>query len=386
VRNPYDVVVVGAGLAGLECARRLGESGFRTLLLDRKPAVTCAVSTTGIFVRRTLEDFDLPATDLGPAIRDVALYSPARRVLRFHSERDEFRIGRMIPLYSHYLERCCRAGVQFLSGARFCGFSPGPQLSAVQIELDGLAFSIFTRFVVGADGARSCVARHLGLDRNRKFVAGYEEVWRGVSFESPPSLHCFLDPLLAPGYLAWVAHDGEETHIGVGGYLHRFPPVRALESFCRNLPQGMSLQRATRVAQRGGLVPVGGVLPRIANSHGLLVGDAAGAPSPLTAGGLDACLRLSGHAANVMAAYLTSRDPVVLNAYSGARFRARFFSRLWMRRLFATAQSAWPLELAVMLLRLPLLSGFARHIYFGRGSFPDVEPLPLPHPALQTLR
>jgi glycine/D-amino acid oxidase-like deaminating enzyme len=33
----FDVVVVGAGLAGLQCARLLGERGFRVLLVDRKP-------------------------------------------------------------------------------------------------------------------------------------------------------------------------------------------------------------------------------------------------------------------------------------------------------------------------------------------------------------
>ena len=52
-----DVLVVGAGLAGLECARRLGQAGARVLLADRKPTVDHAVHTTGIFVRRTLESF-----------------------------------------------------------------------------------------------------------------------------------------------------------------------------------------------------------------------------------------------------------------------------------------------------------------------------------------
>jgi flavin-dependent dehydrogenase len=383
VTESCDVIVVGAGLAGLECARRLGEAGLRTILVERKSAVTNAISTTGIFVRRTLEDFDLPASDLGPAIRDVAVYSPARRVLRFPSQHDEFRIGRMAPIYQHYLDRCRRAGVLILCGARFTGFRAGNQSSLAKLEHHGRPLSVTTKFLVGADGARSRVARRLGLDRNREFVGGYEEIWRGASIEGPPTLHCFLDPKLAPGYLAWVAHDGEETHIGVGGYLHRFNPVQALEEFRRSSPSGINLEHAQLIGRRGGLIPVGGVLPRIANRHGLLVGDAAGAPSPLTAGGLDACLRLSGHAARVIAAYLSVGDPAVLHAYSGARFRTRFVSRLWMRRLFSNARSAWALELGVALLRLPFLSSLARHVYFGRGSFPDVEAVPLPRPVLQ---
>src|SRR5690242_6691669 len=90
-----DVLVVGAGLAGLECARRLGEAGARVLLADRKPAVDHAVHTTGIFVRRTLESFALPGDCLGPPVRRVLLYSPGGRALELESPHDEFRVGRM---------------------------------------------------------------------------------------------------------------------------------------------------------------------------------------------------------------------------------------------------------------------------------------------------
>jgi len=34
-----------------------------------------------------------------------------------------------------------------------------------------------------------------------------------------------MEPRLAPGYLAWVVHDGAETHVGVGGYPARFDPA-----------------------------------------------------------------------------------------------------------------------------------------------------------------
>src|SRR5688500_7855547 len=86
-----DVLVVGAGLAGLECARRLGEAGASVLLADRKPTVDHAVHTTGIFVRRTLESFDLPEDCLGPPVRRVALYSPRGQSLTLESPHDEYR-------------------------------------------------------------------------------------------------------------------------------------------------------------------------------------------------------------------------------------------------------------------------------------------------------
>ncbi len=74
-----DVVIVGAGLAGLQCARLLGRQGLRVLLVDRKTSLEQSIHTTGIFVRRTIEDFDIPADCLGPPLQHVTLYSPSRR-------------------------------------------------------------------------------------------------------------------------------------------------------------------------------------------------------------------------------------------------------------------------------------------------------------------
>ncbi len=124
---------------------------------------------------------------------------------------------------------------------------------------------------------------------------------------------------------------------------------------------------------RGGRIPVGGVLRRIACENGLLIGDAAGAVSPLTAGGLDPCLRLSAMAANVITERLQTDDPKVLLNYSGELFRARFVSRLWMRRIIAAVSSQKLLELGFTFLRGRIGRKFASHVFFGRGSFPDVE-------------
>ena len=134
------------------------------------------------------------------------------------------------------------------------------------------------------------------------------------------------------------------------------------------------------IERRGGRIPVGGVLRHIANERGLLIGDAAGAVSPLTAGGLDPCMRLSTIAAKVIANYMERGDAATLDGYSGDLFRARFVSRLCMRRMAATIRQPFLLELGCAAMRLPLLSSFAWHVFFGRGSFPDmdVELAPLP--------
>jgi hypothetical protein len=70
--------------------------------------------------------------------------------------------------------------------------------------------------------------------------------------------------------------------------------------------------------------------------------------------------------------YLSSGDPQVLSAYSGELFRARFASRLWARRIAANLNQRQLIELGCTVLRFPLVNRIARHVFFGRGSFPDV--------------
>lgn len=369
----YDVVIIGAGLAGLRCAHLLGRQGHSVLLVDCKRTLHDSIHTTGIFVRRTLEDFDIPEDCLGPPIRHVSLYSPARRRTDLESPHDEFRVGKMGWLYSRYLSQCILAGVQWMPATRYAEHYP--LNGRVIIRLDSARRSdwVSARFLVGADGANSRVARDLGLDGNREWLVGIEDVLENVPLEGPPRLHCFLDPRLAPGYLAWATNDGHDTHIGVAGYASRFDPAKALEEFRESLSDVVDTSRAKHLERRGGRIPVGGVLRNIANSHGLLIGDAAGAVSPLTAGGLDPCMRLSTLAAQVITGYLETSDAEVLKVYSGNLFRARFTSRLWLRRLIRRLERPSFVELACSALRLPLLNYVSWHVFFGRGSFPDVD-------------
>ena len=371
MRPPLDVLVVGAGLAGLECARRLGEAGARVMLVDRKPTVDYAVHTTGIFVRRTLESFALPDDCLGPPVRRVTLYSPRGRPLPLESPHDEFRVGRMGALYCRTLEACVAAGVAWAPATTLAAIEPDGAGSIATVERAGGRERLPVRFIVGADGAVSRVAPALGLDENDTWIVGVEEVFRGVDTGHAPAFHCWLDPVLAPGYIAWVVDDGEDVHVGVGGYASQFRPAEALRRFLEREAPRFRLEGLAPSERRGGRIPVGGVLPRIACARGLLVGDAAGAVSPLTAGGLDPCLRLSALAAAVTIEYLDVGDAAALGPYGGDAFRARFRTRLVLRRALAAVRSPLAAELACAALRLPPFRAVAHRVFFGRGSFPD---------------
>jgi flavin-dependent dehydrogenase len=188
----FDVVVIGAGLAGLQVARLLGAEGFRVLLVDRKPSLDQSVHTTGIFVRRTLEDFSFPELCLGPPVRDVTLYSPARRAIEFSSPHDEFRVGRMGMLYQRFLDSAIDAGVEWMPSTQFVEHIRLKDQSVVRLDNHCDSRSVRTRYLVGADGARSRVAIALGLEQNQELIVGVRvsiafwiHVWRPATLAGP---------------------------------------------------------------------------------------------------------------------------------------------------------------------------------------------------------
>lgn len=360
--------MVGAGLAGLHTARLLARRGLDVLVVDRRRSLTAGVRTTGIFVRRTLDDFDVPDHLLGPGVRDVLVYPPSRRnPVRLTSDRDEYRVADMAGVYRHAHRAAEAAGARVALGVRYQGLTGGVA------RLAG-ADPVTTRFLIGADGARSRVARDLGLGVNRRLLVGAELVHPVAPGGAPPAFHCVLDPRIAPGYLGWVVDDGRHSHVGVAGYPHamRAGVRHLLDEFAATAPGRTA--PAGPVERRGGPIPVGGVLRHLASPAGLLVGDAAGAVSPLTAGGLDPCLRMAGLAAAVTAGYLHTGDQCILRRYSGGELRARFRGRLLLRRLFAGVGSPAAAEAAVAALRTRAGRAAARRVLFGDGSFPDVDP------------
>jgi flavin-dependent dehydrogenase len=340
-------------------------------LIDRKPRLETPIHTTGIFVRKTLEDFSLPEHCLGQPVRHVRLHSPAGQRLALHSPFDEFRVGKMDRLYSHLLEQAQNAGAVFASNTHFLGSHKSTHGSVLHLESGGKSQKVEVRFLVGADGAMSRVARDLGLETNREFIVGVEDVLENVPLVGEPCFDVYLHPKLAPGYIAWVVHDGHHVHLGTGGYAQQFNTAHALEQFKTLVSSQFDFSNAVLLERRGGKIPVGGVLKNIVNQRGLLLGDAAGAVSPLTAGGLDPAMRLAHFSAHLLERHLAG-DSNALSAYNGSVWRSRFASRLWLRRVLTHLRQPQLLELGFAALKLEPMRSLAWHVFFGRGGgFPE---------------
>ncbi|WP_312877697.1 hypothetical protein [Lentzea indica] len=153
------------------------------------------------------------------------------------------------------------------------------------------------------------------------------------------------------------------AHVGLAGRADRFsaPLPQLLQRFRDSFP---TPEPAGPVKRRGGPIPVGGLLRRIVSPQGLLVGDAAGAVSPLTAGGLDPCMRMSELAASVTFDYLRSGNRYVLEHYDGAALRRRYRIRSLMRRGLSLVREPSLAEFAFAGLRTPIGKAVAKRILF----------------------
>src|SRR5262245_38428946 len=79
-----DVEIVGAGFAGLTCARAWAVRGLRTRVLERKKDPGDAPHTTGLLVKEVADEWDIPRA-LTRKIRGVRLYSPSFRWIDLQS-------------------------------------------------------------------------------------------------------------------------------------------------------------------------------------------------------------------------------------------------------------------------------------------------------------
>lgn len=356
VGNPasYDVIVVGASFAGLACAKALAQRGCSVLVLERKPDPGTGLHTTGILVHEAAELLELPA-ELCKPINQVRLYGPSMRHIELASSHYSFLATDTPALMRHLLQDAAKSGARFMLGTAFThGERTGDRI-IVNHGLDSC------RLLVGADGARSRVAATFGLGQNRRFLLGVEAEYTGLTVDNPEALHCFLDQRYAPGYIGWVIPGPKVMQVGLAAHHTQKPDMAA---FIRHIAPLLHGQQPRIVERRGGLIPVGGLAGPFCNDKVILVGDAAGTVSPLTAGGIHTALHYGTRLGELAAAYLHRDGPHPGMVLKGEYPRFRY--KLLLRELFNRTPN-WCFDDAIA---LPFAQPTAKAVFFLKKRLP----------------
>jgi digeranylgeranylglycerophospholipid reductase len=141
-REDFDVVIVGAGFAGLACARSVALRGMRALVIERGSAEKRVIRTTGLLVKEAAERWEMPAR-LTRRVRGVRIYAPAMRYLDLQAPGYYFLATDTAALMQWLTHEAQRAGATVRYNQRF----EGACRRDGWIELDGRATR--ARYLVG---------------------------------------------------------------------------------------------------------------------------------------------------------------------------------------------------------------------------------------------
>jgi digeranylgeranylglycerophospholipid reductase len=359
--NAVDCTIVGASFAGLACAAVLARRGLRVRVMERKNDPGEKLHTTGIIVKEVVDQIallDCLPQDLVRPVPGVRLYAPNMRFVDLDAPGYYF-LATDTPNVIRWLASHAQAdGVELICGTAFTG--------ATKIRsgyrLEGIGD---TRYLIGADGPNSQVAKSLALGQNREFLFGVEYEFDNPTLIADDRLHCFLDRKLAPGYIGWIVPGVGVTQIGLARRMPRDPEAmkRVMERFLVKIAPIFDVRDREPTSIRAGMIPCGGVVRPVATERALLVGDAAGMVSPVTAGGIHTALKHGLAAGHAVAEFLEGKceDPQKWFAATYPKFRMKRF----LRFLFDHFQS--DLLFNAMLATRPMRMA-ASHVYFHRRS------------------
>jgi len=347
-----DCVVVGASFAGLASALALARAQVRVTVLEKKADPGAKLHTTGIIVKDAVDQIallDTLPTTLLRRISGVRLYAPNLKFVDLDAPGYYF-LATATPAVMRWLaSETERAGATIAYQKAFTQARRLP--SGFEVEGFGT-----TRFLIGADGPRSRVADALGLGASKRFLAGVEYEYASASIAMPDRLHCFVDRRLAHGYIGWVFAGVDGVQAGLARRLDgrgSLKPNEAMEAFLEKIAPVIDLRGTAPSGVRAGLIPCGGVVSPVAVSRALLVGDAAGMVSPVTAGGIHTALKHGLAAGNAVADFLHGRaeDPSSWFVRSYPRFRLKrllrfLFDHFQSDLAFNWLLATWPMRAA----------------------------------------
>jgi len=318
--QPFDAVVVGGGPAGATVAHDLARQGSQVLLLDRGGRIKpCGGAVPPIL----LDEFDVPESQL------VARAKCARMISPKSMEVDMPINGFVGMVDREHFDEWLRQRAAFAGAERVRG-----QFKTIERDADGKTFVVYqakdgqakdgsaeagelrriqTKLVIGADGARSEVARQSipGADKI-PFVAAYHEI-----VSSPPAgtdgfdgerCDVYYQGELSPDFYAWIFPHGSCTSVGVGTANKGFSMREAITKLRERTGMGES----ETLRREGAPIPLK-TLKRWDNGRDvLLAGDAAGCVAPSSGEGIYYAMLSGRLAAEAAVEFCRTSNPKAL--------------------------------------------------------------------------
>lgn len=191
-QKDYDVIILGAGPAGLSCAAELGRSDLSILIVDQKEVIGPKICAGGL-TRRDLNYLHLPDELLDRRFKEMSIRTPFAST----TVKDEYDLICTIDR-----EEFANWQLEKLSDFRNIEICKGCKVTGItkdEIVLES-GSCVRYRYLVGADGSFSAVRRFLGIETKDTAIA----IQYIIPTDKYDKLEFFLDSELFSTWYAWI--------------------------------------------------------------------------------------------------------------------------------------------------------------------------------------
>jgi len=219
----YDVIVVGGGPAGGQCARRLSQEGFKTLLVERCGSFQENNYSSAGTILGFVEEFQIPPSVIGSYWKSLTIVSSSGTSYRWRSDDALGVVMDFGRLKAFLAGEAARHGADVLMSHRFKSFARkgGRVFASVEDSLSGETSVFEARFLVDGTGTDRAVMRQDGgLQDDYIDMVGIEYLAEvPESCYRPDELVFLLGERWAPRGYAWIfPMERNRLKIGMGQF------------------------------------------------------------------------------------------------------------------------------------------------------------------------
>ena len=289
----YDVVVVGGGPSGATAAEDLARAGKKVAFLDRAGRIKpCG----GAIPPRLIQDFDIPDSQLVAKINTARMISPTKRMVDIPIEGGFVGMVDREHFDEFLRKRAAKAGAHRNTGTfkRIERDAEGTHV-VYRDKVSGNEMRLTGKIVIGADGARSNVARmEVPGGESIPYVIAYHEIIAAPERNAqasqaldpraydPTRCDVVYDGAISPDFYGWVFPHGKSASVGMGTENPDFD----LKKATADLRELSGLAGCETIRKEGAPIPLK-PLDRWDNGRDVvLAGDAAGVVAPSSGEGI----------------------------------------------------------------------------------------------------
>lgn len=348
--NTYDVVIVGAGSAGLMAARELGKLKYKTLIIDRKENILeFSFNTLGSFIN--INDFDLTENVIAQPINKIILYSKNfKRIINGNPAILDKKI-----VHEELIEALDKNYVSILINTAIKSFNQDEQGNLISL-IDQNENSYHAKIFIDATGTVGYLSKQVGLQTKKpKLATGveYNVKYKGKTNEA----HLLIGKTYQGGY-GWIFPlKNERAIIGFGTFDNTI--LKDLKKRLDNiikLPQIAKLVEKDNEKCEGGSLPITDVLEKFVYHNLVCIGDSVSQVNPIVGEGYKFIFESAIMAVKSIDNAIKSNNISILHDYEREwenRFSKNYhFAKNAQEKIFKFSKSDILVDVAMLYLKM----------------------------------